>query len=203
MTNTIELTVKQARGIVLASAKNDVRYYLKGVLFDFENGRLVATDGHILLAANIDSAFSDPAFGEAIVPRDAIENIAKGGRHHDGITVTYDADGVHLARNGTRITVEPIQGTFPQWRRVFPDKTTNEPAQFNPELLQRLSKAYQAMTDTNDPPYVAHNGERSALVFRDGYADRCIGVVMPMRMKGDPIAALATFDAGPAKADAA
>jgi DNA polymerase III sliding clamp (beta) subunit (PCNA family) len=194
--NEITMTVSQARGLILASAKGDVRYYLNGTLLDFAGGRAIATDGRCLLAVNLASQADDPAFASAIVPRDALENIAKGGKVTDDICITYDDDGLHLMRNSVRITVEPIDGRFPDWQRVIPDDANGEPAQYNPELVARIGKALcLAVNDKKAMPAIAYNGNAAALVVAQDHAETAVAVVMPWRNDCDAAAALADFNA--------
>lgn len=194
----INLTVSQARGLILASAKGDIRFYLNGSLFDFEHGRAVSTDGHVLLAVNVAAqwnAAEQPLAGACIIPRDVLENIAKGGKTTDEIEITFDGETVALQRGPVKVSCAPIQGTFPQWQRVIPSKFSNEPAQFNPELLSRIAKAYAlAVNDTRCKVSIAYNGTASALVFAQERAETAIGVVMPWKMEGKPAEALADFN---------
>lgn len=198
----IEITVSQARGLILASAKGDIRYYLNGTLFDFERGRTVSTDGHVLLAVNVASAWNpaeQPLAGACIVPRDALETVAKGGKLTDTIEVTFDGETVSLRRaNGFSINCEPIQGTFPAWQRAVPDKFSGEPGHFNPELVARIAKAYAlAVNNPRCNVTLGYNGPtNSALVHSLGYAETALGVVMPWKVDSNPKAALAEFNAG-------
>jgi len=194
--NQMTLTVEQVRGVILASAKSDTHYYLCGSLFDFENGRVVSTDGTVLLAVNVDSECSDVAYGSIIVKRSDLEAIAKAGKVTDMLTVSYGADGLTIAReNGLSINAEPIDARFPDYARVCPEKTSGEAAQFDPDLLARISKALRLAIDPpkNKPVTVGHNGPKSAYVFCHGYSDRGIAVIMPWKAEGSADAEVLDF----------
>ena len=194
--NEIKLTVEQTRGVILASAKKDVRYYLNGSLFDFEAGRVVSTDGHVLLAVNVDAVCDDVAYGQVIIPRDALETMSKGGKVTDILTFTYDEFGLRIAREGGLSgDWKPIDGTFPEYARVFPKETNGEAAQFDPDLLARISKALRfAVTPPKSKPVtIGNNGNNSALVFFHGYSDRGIAIVMPIRAEGSADAEVIDF----------
>jgi len=194
--NTITLTVEQVRGIVLASAKKDTRYYLNGSLFDFAAGRIVSTDGHVLLAVNVDATCEDPAYGDVIVPRDALEVMSKGGKVTDILTFTYSADGLHIAREGGLSgSWNPIDGKFPDYSRVFPKSTSGDAGQFDPDLLARISKALRMAIDAPKSARVTlgHNGTSAALVFFHGYSDRGIAVIMPILVEGSADAEVLDF----------
>jgi DNA polymerase III sliding clamp (beta) subunit (PCNA family) len=135
------------------------------------------------------------------VPREALENIAKGGKVTDDINIVYDADGLHLTRNSVRVTVEPIDGRFPEYQRVIPSGHSNEPAQYNPELLARICKAYcLAVDDKRAMPALLYNGNAAALVVSDTHADTAIAVIMPWKNDAKAAAALAEFNHKEAKA---
>ena len=194
--NRTTITVEQARGLILASAKNDVRYYLQGALIDFEAGRAVSTDGHCLLAINIETSVVDPAYGSAIVPRDALEQISKAGSKFDTVEIAYGPDGVTLARSsGLQITVPAINGRFPDYRRVIPESISGEPAQFDPDLMARICKALRLAVDAGPKActYVEYNGTSSALVSVKGCSEQAIAVCMPWRAESDGNSAISIF----------
>ena len=91
MNQKLELTVKQARALLSIAPKNDVRYYMNGVLCDFEQCRFVATNGHMLLDTPA-IGLPEKAAGTVIIPRDALDTLAKGGKATDDIEIDYDTD---------------------------------------------------------------------------------------------------------------
>jgi len=197
MTNTIEISVSQARGLILASAKSDVRYYLNGTLFDFENGRAVSTDGHCLLAINVQASCDDVAYTQGIANREDLETIAKLGKVDDVISVSFDERGLTFERAGRgTLTALAIDGRFPDYQRVIPEKWTNEQALFDPDLVARASKALKLALDTKTgKPELAQNGKAAALITVCGMGDKAIAVVMPWRpsKKFAPLRELADF----------
>jgi hypothetical protein len=85
---------------------------------------------------------------------------------------------LNLARNGTAISFKPIDGTYPDWRRIIPTLADEDKvAQFNPKLLLSFTKASDMMN--LGQPVVTHNGAGPALVtYRDTFS---FGVVMPRK----------------------
>ena len=167
MQNSIDLTVSQVRGVVLASAKNDARYYLNGALFDFKDGRVVATDGHCLLALNVTATVRESGYPSVIVAREHLESIAKGGRVTDIITIFYGESGLNLHREGgVDLDCTPIDGKFPEYARVMPDKTSGDAGQFDPDLMARIAKALRLACNAPKSlvPAVGHNGKSGAIV---------------------------------------
>lgn len=113
----------------------EARYYLNGIHFHVKDGRVVAvaTDGHRLgvVPVEIDAA----AFGDRkiIVPRAAIRVLASMLRRRDEKTVRVefhgDAKGILRASfvlDGVRLDTKLIDGTFPEYQRVFPQKVAVE-----------------------------------------------------------------------------
>jgi DNA polymerase-3 subunit beta len=161
------------KAMAILASKQDIRYYLNGVLVE-SNGaytRLVATDGHLLgifqisETAHEDKAFSIIIPNEIIAKLDKKDNFLSTNEHGNWVI-----DG---------ISFNPIDGKFPDYMRVLPSKpATGETAQFNPELINRFTKCSKLLNGSKFP-VIAHNGGSSALI--DIGLDRFVGVVMPMR----------------------
>ena len=173
------------KSLLICAAKVDVRYYLKGVCVDARaDGTvvLVATDGHRLLAypvavENIEAL----APGEYIIPRELLEAVkpAKAGRtvlpiHIDTVTApdTPDPERAGVTIKGrTSITITgattavgaPIDGTFPDWRRVIPASTSGEAAQYQPEYISGFGDICKLLGGQHGP-FINHNGASAALV---------------------------------------
>lgn len=108
-------------------AQQDVRYYLNGLLLEFQGDRLraVATDGHRLALA--ETALPGPASAEraVIVPRKGVQEILRFLEDSDAVL------GVSLTSNHLRITLKDvmftsklIDGRFPDYTKVIPRSQT-------------------------------------------------------------------------------
>jgi len=83
-----------------------------------------------------------------------------------------------------------IEGCYPEYQRILidPEGVTNEPGQFDPEILLRFKKADKALQPKRKGHkggfYVGHNGNRGAYVELDASGEdiQATGVVMPWRM---------------------
>lgn len=191
------------KALLICAAKQDVRYYLKGVCIDArQNGDvvLVTTDGHRLLAYPVAvDAIEALAPGEYIIPREALEAVkpAKAGRTMlpiiiDIVTAPDQPDperaGVTI-KGKTSITVTgatstvtaPIDGKYPDWRRVMPASASGEVAQYQTEYIDGFGTIAQLM-GAKYGPYINHNGSSAAPVTNLGAA---LGVIMPMRIDDD------------------
>jgi DNA polymerase-3 subunit beta len=193
------------KALLICAAKHDVRYYLKGISVDARaDGTLVlvATDGHRLLAYpvavdNIEAL----APGEYVIPREALEAVkpVKAGRTvlPIQIDITTEPDQPDPERVGvtikgkTSITVTgatsavtaPIDGKFPDWRRIVPASTSGEIAQFNADYVSGFGDVCKLLGGKYGP-YINHNGSAPAVVTN---LPGALGLLMPLRLDGDDL----------------
>ncbi|MCA3503149.1 MAG: hypothetical protein IOD05_07865, partial [Rhodobacter sp.] len=148
------IPVDTIKALLLAAARNDVRYYLNGICMDVApNGSAVAvsTDGHILLALPVERAEDDgepraTVAGQYVIPRDVLEGLKaplKGG----AATVTIDvgAKTVTVAVAGKASSAALVDGKFPDWRRVVPRKVSGLVSQFNAEYVATFGKIHKLL----------------------------------------------------------
>jgi hypothetical protein len=124
---------KQLQALLLFAAKNDARYYLNGIYAD-PAGYLVATDGRRLLYIKTEPGLN------AIIPREAAEAAVKMAKKGQEIQLTANSIG--------QVTYTPVDGTFPDWRRVMPcgdDMQANPQCTFNWPYLTDAEKAFKLM----------------------------------------------------------
>lgn len=186
------------KALLICAAKMDVRYYLKGVCVDARaNGDvvLVATDGHRLLAYPVAvAAIEALAPGQYIIPREALEAVkpCKAGRVTLPLTIDIvtapdqpDPERAGVTIKGkTSITVTgatsavtaPIDGKYPDWRRVLPKTVSGEPARYQAEYIGDFGRVAELLG--TEHPHIHHNGYAAAIVGNLGAA---LGVIMPMR----------------------
>jgi len=125
------------RSTIHAMAEKDVRYYLNGLCFDFNqfNFNVVGTDGHRLAMRGIE--LSEPVLKkELIIPRDTIEELNKlldqGQCSISGTSSSYVNSGdVVVTMNGIVVELEKltlisklVDGRFPDYQRVIPHYST-------------------------------------------------------------------------------
>lgn len=187
--STAILDYAALKAALFAVSNEETRYYLNGVLVEIgpRTVTYVATDGHIMFAhhAIIPGEPVEPELiGNFIIPSDAIKAIKLAKRDSPIITLRGEADGagMRLEYDGGRsIGFNPIDATFPNWRRVLPettDGTLPSGVSFNPNLLAKLWKAGEVMGWTMPP--IRYNGTGPALLSYGSQGDT-IGVIMPMR----------------------
>jgi hypothetical protein len=176
------------RAALVCVSSEETRYYLRGVHVepDADDVVLVSTDGHRLFCGRcpLPPAGAITPADPFIVPTDAIKKALTG----------YKGLGIQLQRTGDiwtlgDITFKPIDGTFPDWRRVAPtQKTISEDlgkiAQFNPAYVADMGKVAKAVVPTTRGavalPIIHHMGSGPAFVTFSGRED-LFALLMPMR----------------------
>lgn len=189
----LEIPVNAFAAALTHAAVKDVRYYLKGVYLDCPRGRIVATDGHRLFCGQIPVSADQPV----IVPRDAVEMLVKArkqvpvrARAGTLAAVSFSCDPKGAGRQvtlailstGFSLTVDPVDGAFPEYERVIPAETSGESAQYRPEYLVDASNAlaiYGGRDRKKTSAHVEQNGTGAALATWQGI--NAFSVVMPMR----------------------
>jgi DNA polymerase-3 subunit beta len=173
MTNETIITVNAdlLRAALICASTEQTRYYLNGVYVD-PLGYLVSTDGHRMFCGKID--ISDvPAFTGWIIPSDVIKR-ALTGYKFPALTITPTQCG--------DIACHPVDGTFPEWRRVIPQgDLSGVAAQFNPAYVADLGKIGKLLGGKGSlPAHIHHNGDAPAGVTFPAYPC-AFAVLMPIR----------------------
>lgn len=192
-----QINLRTLKAVALAASTEETLFYLNGVLLDIAPHRViyVATDGHRMLVAHeaLDAESEDGPFdltGQFIVPNGVIKDIKITGRN----AITHDileSEGVPatkltLQRLGKIFT--PIDGTFPDYRRVIPAPHKGAPKDwphYNADYLATFAKFHQIMTagrlDQSGCRYrlcAEDSSSPAAVLFDDLDA---FGVIMPVR----------------------
>lgn len=184
---TIEHNILKA--LLLVAPKQDIRYYLNGVLVDVraQDVTLVSTNGAVLLAVPYpDNIEGDRLIGQWIIPREALEVVkpCKVGRATLPITVEINADGATTIAGATTTTTKPIDGRYPDWRRAVPGGASLEVAQFDPALVATFGDVHSLLGGSEKfKPVIHHNGNDGALV--SGLGRDALGAIMPLRVNTD------------------
>lgn len=183
---SIEVQSNHLAAVRHFTADRDVRYYLNGVLIEAtaKETRVVATDGH---AAAVHRSTAKNVIGDApvvaiIVPNDTLASLAKI-LPKKGCDITFTLSGGQwtIETPYARISFDPIDGRFPDYRAIIPAQPTGEVSQLNPELLVKFSKAAKSL-GAKGHPIVQHNGSSTALVTIHETED-FVGVIAPLRTK--------------------
>ncbi|CAB5238216.1 DNA polymerase III, beta chain, central [uncultured Caudovirales phage] len=137
MQTTIE--IKTIKALLHFAAKKDIRYYLQGV--HIEQGPTgtyaVTTNGYFIAVARIDTQAQTPA--SVIVVSDHLASVIKGVKGM--IQIDVEGAKVTIKTGAIERTVQAVDGSYPDWRRVIHVPQTGEQAYFNPDYLATVQKA--------------------------------------------------------------
>lgn len=186
---TISVPVDMLKAAILCASTEQTRYYLNGVFLS-ATGHMVATDGHRIFVARLPVA---PA-ADVIIPLDTIKAALKLHNKRDPqINLTDNCLLGHIA-------FQPVDGTFPDWRRIIPSGveieyqvTDFQPeraphlAHFNPNYIYDLGQMARILAG-NVCAYKMHvwTTDTPAGVTFHGRED-CMAVIMPIRQSSDAI----------------
>lgn len=156
-------------------ADTDFRYYLKGLFVEAlsTETRLVATDGSAAAVARW--AIQNDAPFDVIVPRDIVLMAVK--LKQEFIALECDAGGV-WSLGGIRFT--PVDGRYPDYRRIFPTSVSGKPGYYSADYLARLAKAGKSLKFKSNP-IVRQNGNHCAVGHFYAFDD-FVAVIMPLCM---------------------
>jgi DNA polymerase III sliding clamp (beta) subunit (PCNA family) len=193
---TLTVSLATLRAARTHAAEKDVRYYLQGVYLDTAAGKVVATDGHRLFAANARGVKSN--YPAVIVPNETIDAALKQftGEYARGkslgaveVAITIgERDLVTITTPSGEVKGRTLDGRFPEWRRVVPkaeDVGDQVPAVLNTQYLTDACEALSIARNLSKKAASQHairihmRGEFPTVV-----TDNTIGVlalVMPMR----------------------
>ena len=177
----MQLNIRLLKAAAIVASKEQVRYYLNGVAVQAgpRGLYLVAMDGHRALAFR-QTGDALPEIN-IIIPVDIIAGI-KLNKHIDDATLTRESD-THWRIDycGIATIFAPIDGTFPDWRRIVPKETSGALAQFDPAYIGDFAKVAKVLgSNARAGVKIAHNGQGPALVTFGDDIDG-FGLLMPTR----------------------
>src|SRR3989339_676654 len=121
-----------------AMAQQDVRYYLNGMLWEFDKKQFhaVATDGHrmAIAGAQIETVFEQRL--QIIVPRKGIIELLRLLDEANEIEIEISHNFIRVITSQYIFTSKLIDGRFPEYQRVIP-KNGDKSLVFNRETLKQ------------------------------------------------------------------
>lgn len=189
----IKIDGKVYNALRTCAGKDDVRYYLNGILFDFANELLVATDGHRLLTYPIEKANEYPRD----LPDMIIATASRKADREGTITVEISDDATGDNRTRATITsfsttgkqkwaeiVDVIDGKFPDYAKVIPERPSDKIATaaltYNPSLIGSMVDALTSKPVACRVMPTDGKGSGPLWVEVAGFPDAVL-ILMPMR----------------------
>ena len=152
----IEFNIKASSFVSLlqtchfAVAQNDVRYFLNGLLIQFDKGviTVVGTDGHRLAKASIQLEMLSDVARSVILPRKAVQEIIRlFADKEEEISIALSDSHFRITADSFEMRSRLIEGKYPDYKRVIPVKGNNIFVVDSVELKDALS---QVAVLTND-----------------------------------------------------
>lgn len=189
----IKINAKYILAAMPHISSRDSRYYLEGIHFEAgpKGVICVATDGHSMFAA-LDTEGTCEGESQIIPISKELAAACKPARNDFGDRFIVFENGRWEAftpiegDNGPESSMtyalglyEPIDATYPDWRRVIPTGERGTGASFNPDLLVKMQKSAKALGALMIK-IIEHSGQKPALIEFGDYKS-ALGVLMPMR----------------------
>ncbi len=127
-----------------AMANQDVRYYLNGLLFDFNDQQLraIATDGHRLAICDLESSIDISDDRQLIVPRKGVMELSRMlSGDADSVTLAIGRNHIRLVKGDTTFTSKLIDGRFPDYKAVVPVGADKQMLVDKATFIQALQRA--------------------------------------------------------------
>ena len=184
----IEIDVNDLAAMKLFMAKQDVRYYLNGLLLEIGSleSRLVATNGCMMAVMRLYCRRPGPT-QRVIIPSEALAGV-KPAKLAEVATITIDGTAdvadLNVETEKWEWSGKSIDGHYPDYVRVLPRTVSGELAQFDGKFLYAFQQAAEILS-RGKYPVVGHNGTGAALVSIGG-RDDFLGAIMPLRTDWPP-----------------
>ncbi|MBK1641368.1 DNA polymerase III subunit beta [Chromatium okenii] len=124
-------------------AQQDVRYYLNGILLDFNPATLtvVATDGHRLAKFTSDVVVNMTDARQVIIPSKTVLELRRQLSNSDGdVTIILGEKSCHMVIGNLTMTTKLIDGRYPEYERVIPHNLTEVAFLKKDELKRALAR---------------------------------------------------------------
>ena len=165
------------------------RYAFNGILIEVrENGiQCVATDGRRLAVAGKGSD-SNPIVSSAIVPVKGLNQLSKGisGEGELWLKIDDEKNQVVLKTSNVEVAARKLEGEFPNYSDVIPERGANRAIVSREDLLSALRKA--SITAGEESRSVRFSFKESSLIVYSRYEG--VGeaeIEVPIKYEGKPI----------------
>lgn len=183
----VYISADYLRAAMICASIEKGRYYFNGVYVDAA-GFIVSTDGHRAFIGRFDpceagdgSQRPAPAsFGGYIIPLAVLKRVLTGNKARLIAVSGGEIDGQRY---------EPIDETFPNWRRIVPAAyPSGEAAQFNPDYLGDMGKIGALVAGGGKGSlraHLHHNGPANPVGVTFPNCNDAFAVLMPLRSDND------------------
>lgn len=128
--------------IFFATSTDETRYYLNGIHLHQQDGQLVAvaTDGHRLAKISVELEDDISTLPPVIIPRHFWQIAKSTVKDGTPVMVSLSTNKIVISQNDITIVSKLIDGTFPEYQRVIPQKQTDAFIINRAELIAALER---------------------------------------------------------------
>jgi len=111
-----------------ATARESSHYAISGILIESDGNdiNIVGTDGRRMSVSTIKPQAKTHDEFAAVVPADAMQMLRRIKAHEDASAyLKFNHDRVSMLIGGSTVVSSLVAGSFPKWRDVVPDETTD------------------------------------------------------------------------------
>tara|TARA_Y100000114_G_C11754272_1_gene326026 strand:- start:819 stop:1487 length:669 start_codon:yes stop_codon:yes gene_type:complete len=180
------LTVNELKAFnLIANHKDATRYYLQGINVQFipETNKLcfVVTDGHRMIFKVTDAPENMTSdFQSFIIPATTIKQVIIGLKADDIVTFkNFTVNNVNTYKAGN-LEFSPIDGDYPDWRRILNPTCKGEIAQFNPAYIGDFGKIAKLIGNKSGYIHI-HHDDKGSPAFIDVGNSEYFAVLMPIK----------------------
>lgn len=179
----LSIRVSDLQAALTCAAVKDIRSYLNGVYMEYipngDGGTLtfVGTDGHALFVGTAPAVFDDGEQSAPFwmtIPADTVKAACKSKM--PCVTLADMPDGRYTLAD---TVFAPLDGKYPDFRRVVPDRVSGEIGNYDGDLLARAQKALNFYFQSKGKLFkLTQGGKNGCAVMAGNSRDACV-VIMP------------------------
>ena len=130
---------------IFAVSDDETRYYMNGIYLEKNDDCIimVATDGRRLSYISKKAENSIPDFKPIIIPPKALSLVKKLSSGEGNISIAINEKNIFFQFNNQKITSSLIDGTFPNYQKVIPDKQKYKITVGREDLVEALKMVSQ------------------------------------------------------------
>jgi DNA polymerase-3 subunit beta len=135
-----------------AASADETRYVLNGVLLSFKGGKLtmVATDGRRLALVEHEVEFAKDAEADVILPSKAVNELVHTLKDDGSLRIVIADNQAMFEFDDTSLCSKLIDGTYPSFRQVVPDKCEERITIEREGMLNALKRVSLVTTDKSN-----------------------------------------------------
>lgn len=191
---TIKIVEKHIKHILeqtrFATAQNDARPYLNGVLFEANPQciRCVATDGHRLAKCELkNETFKGDETLKAILPNKTIDEMIRMLEHGDSVAEVVIGDKhIDIKTERFALSSNLLEMQYPDWESVIPEGHTLRLEVDKSGLQAGIQRAMAIAESPEDAISLECKGDKVFLTHRNARTNEEASANTGVKVKGDP-----------------